>query len=575
MQVFSTSSSSLLNLFQRKTLSTEPDHPAAVPTAVTPPPHAFPVLTSDALLKPRIAALNRIEELAGVPAQHFITYYLSPLRQYAAFVQQLPASEVHHHAAAGGLLDHTLDVITHALVQRQGYVLPPNTVVEALVHLKDVWTYAVFVAALCHDLAKPAVDQVVTPYDAQGKSLGRWDPWSGNLDSYDQVAFYSTEFVRNRSYRLHEKASLLLVHRILPANALAWLASDQQALAAVCACISGDSVGSEIIGEIIGLADRESVGRNLGAEPTAHAAKTSVVPLHEKLVLALRQLIEDKTLPLNRNGAAGWREGNKLWLVSKRVVDSMRIYLSQTGHTGIPTDNQRLFDILQEQQILEPNQDRAIWRMTVQGDTWRHDLSLICIPLSRLWSNPDAWPEIFPGSVSESRQDSQSIPTDSTPHEHPESFFPEQTSTAVHPPKARETHADNSTSVSKPDKEPKDDLGLHFLDWLVAGIQERTLDYNNSGARIHVVDEGVLLVSPGLFKDFAKQFPDHGTWETVQKKFLKLDLHERAAGGLNVHSYQISGANQSGKLNALLIKDTCVVFKGGKPSSNPHVTKNN
>lgn len=566
----------LLNFFRCEKPPLPPVTEAPPPA---PPPNAYSLLTAADLLKPRLAAINRIEELGGVPAQHFLSFYLAPLQLYALFVQQLPASEVHHHAHAGGLLDHTLEVIINALVLRQGYVLPPNTAVESLVHMKDIWTYAVFVAALCHDLAKPAVDQLVTTYDDQGQRLGLWDPWDGNLDTNDQTSYYSIEFVRNRSYRLHEKASLLFMPRILPAKALAWLASDRQALAAVCACISGDSAGSDVIGEIIGLADRESVGRNLGAEPSAKAARTSVVPLHEKLILALRQLIEDKTLPLNRNGAAGWRDGNRLWLVSKRAVDSMRLYLSQTGHTGIPTDNQRLFDVLQEQQILEPNQDRAIWRMTVQGDNWSHNFTLICIPLSRLWTDPNAWPEPFAGSVTETGQETHSIPDQQfhqPAHERPLSLNPDPVLVPndVQSTDNIDTIRNRPLTSSKTDREPKDNPGIRFLDWLVAGIQDRSLDYNNPGARIHVVAEGVLLVSPGLFKDFTKQHPDIGTWEAVQKKFLKLDLHERTAGGLNVHSYQISGSHQSGKLNALLIKDIGIVFKFCNPSPNPHVVKN-
>ncbi len=136
-------------------------------------------------------------------------------------MQQLPASEAHHHAHAGGLLDHTLEVITTALSLRQGYLLPPGTAIEELVHRKDVWTYAVFAAALCHDLAKPAVDQKVSLYDGLGQAIGIWDPWRGDLDSNAAAHWYGIEFVRNRTYRLHEKASLLLVHRIMPASGLA------------------------------------------------------------------------------------------------------------------------------------------------------------------------------------------------------------------------------------------------------------------------------------------------------------------------------------------------------------------
>ncbi|NOU21838.1 MAG: DNA-binding domain-containing protein [Methyloglobulus sp.] len=512
-------------------------------------------MSPKALLASRIAAVNQIEELAGVPAAHFQQYYLSPLHHYARFVQQLPASEAHHHAHSGGLLDHTLEVIATALSLRQGYLLPPGAEIEELVHRKDVWTYAIFAAALCHDLAKPAVDQKVSLYDGLGQAIGIWDSWCGDLDSNATAHWYGVEFVRHRTYRLHEKASLLLVHRIMPASGLTWLASDRQAFSAWCACVSGDIGQADVLGEIISLADRQSVAQNLGADTSPKAAKSQVVPLHDKLVMALRQLIEENILPLNRNGAAGWRSGNKLWLVSKRAVDSMRLYLTQSGHTGIPTENQRLFDVLQEHQVLEPYQDRAIWRMSVQGDNWAHDFTLICIPLIKVWQNPETWPDEFTGSVtsqlnggeepSQEQSDGIDQSDDLTIIDKTEKVVDlaqegkNGNSFTTKPSTKPKTKRDKSKAQDMPSGKPSstDNVGVQFLDWVVIGLQDRSLNYNNPGARVHVVAEGVLLVSPGIFKDFAKQHIDIKSWETVQKRLLKLGLHERSEGGLNVHKY--------------------------------------
>ena len=561
--------------------------PAPVPTLASPvaPLNTFPVLGSNALLAPHTAAISRIEELAGVPATYFRDYYLAPLHHYARFVQQLPASEVHHHAHAGGLLAHTLEVITTALSLRQGYLLPPGAAVEDLVQLKDVWTYAVFTAALCHDLAKPAVDQKVTLYDVAGKSMGVWDPWRGDLDSNADTHWYGVEFIRGRSYRLHEKASLLLVHRIIPATGLAWLASDRQAFAAWCGCVSGDASQADVLGEIISLGDRQSVSHSLGADLGPKAAKSQVIPLHEKLIMALRQLIEENTLPLNRNGAAGFRTGNKLWLVSKRSIDSMRLYLNQSGHSGIPTENQRLFDVLQEHQVLETTQDRAIWRMTVQGDGWAHDLTLICIPLIKIWPNTEAWPAEFSGSVTVQRTDNDAAELDTVNPLDDDEVMPSgaeaSETTKTTPPKSDSKPITVSATAAPKAKQEKTAVtavvamktGDAFLDWIIAGIQDRSVDYNNSGARIHVVNEGVLLLSPGIFQDYVRVHQLDEPWESLQKQFLKLDLHERTAGGFNIHRYRVSGDTQSAPITALLLKDVGMLFKTGTPRPNPHVVK--
>jgi hypothetical protein len=484
--------------------------------------------------------------------------------------------------------------------------------VEDIVHKKDLWTYAVFTAALCHDLAKPAVDQAITLYDSTGLSLGLWDPWHGNMGAVKGAHWYSIEFVKRREYRLHEKASLLLASRILPECGLSWLADDRQAFSAWLSCIVGQYHEAEALGEIVSLGDRHSVAKDLGAEPKAQAANSTVMPLHEKLLMALRQLLEENALPLNRNGAAGWRQGNKLWLVSKRAVDSMRLYLTQSGHSGIPTDNQRIFDVLQEHRILEPCKDRAIWKTMVKGDGWAHELTLICVPLAKLWPNAKAWPDEFAGSVSTADSDGDPTVDMSLPLPETQSDDSSFVNDTVELPTAESDFNNNRSNIPKPkpiassdpefnDQKDKaepaliadsgndtdDDVkgylskritakpdhhGLMFLKWAVTGIENRTLAYNQPNARVQVVDAGVLLVSPGIFQDYVKQAMLDTPWETVQKKFCKLCLHKKAEGGLNMLAYQVAGNKHSGKITALLLEDTSLIFRKIKPKPNPHLS---
>jgi hypothetical protein len=52
-----------------------------------------------------------------------------------------------------------------ALKVRRSYLLSETGGAEEISQKQDLWTYAVFIAALCHDLAKVAVDQVLIIYD--------------------------------------------------------------------------------------------------------------------------------------------------------------------------------------------------------------------------------------------------------------------------------------------------------------------------------------------------------------------------------------------------------------------------
>jgi Putative conjugal transfer nickase/helicase TraI C-term len=229
--------------------------------------------------------------------------------------------------------------------------------------------------------------------------------------------------------------------------------------------------------------------------------------------------------------------------------------------------------------------------MSVQGDNWAHDFTLICVPLIKVWQNPEAWPDEFTGSVTSQLNGGENSPkeqadeidqsddltiidktdkvVDLAQEGKSDHSFPTEPGTK---PKAKR---DKSKAQDTPSSKPSstDNVGGQFLDWVVAGLQDWSLDYNNPGARVHMVIEGVLLVSPGIFKDFAKQNKDVESWEAVQKRFLKLGLHDRSEGGLNVHKYHISGANNSATVMGILIRDIGLMFKTGSPSPNPHLSK--
>lgn len=94
------------------------------PASVTPVVGALPRLTPKELLLPYTANLNKIEELAGLPREFYRRYYETSFHNYAEFVQQLPASETHHHSAHGGMLRHGLEVAMTALKLRGAHLLP-------------------------------------------------------------------------------------------------------------------------------------------------------------------------------------------------------------------------------------------------------------------------------------------------------------------------------------------------------------------------------------------------------------------------------------------------------------------
>jgi integrating conjugative element relaxase (TIGR03760 family) len=537
-----------------------------------------PVLTAEELLAPqhRQVLMQEIQSLLSIPARHYRVLFEVAISNYARFVQELPASEVHHHPAPGGMLEHGLEVTKGALAIRRGHMLPPGAEPETLARKADRWTYAVFTGALMHDVGKPVVDQAIKVLNRSRKPLGQWIPWNGPMAADH---YYHMDFVRPRRYGLHPRIGPLLAHHIIPAIGLAWLSEDQELFEPWVCLISGDFDSAGILGQIIREADSRSVARNLGAGETGRFPTATTKPLHEKLLTGLRYLICEGHLPLNRNGAAGWLDQEDLWLVSKRTIDALRDHLQQEGHTDIPSRNDRVFDVLQEHALLKPNGEQAIWRAKVSDSTgeWSHELTLLRIPTHRIWPNQEAAPEPFAGSISPASKDG-------APEVSVKKVIEHQTGPSSpddEPPHTQdETEIDDGTMpipINQPrplEKLPPEgnmDAGEEFLSWLQAGLASGNIIINDVRARVHVVPEGVLIVSPAIFKDFA----NHSTheWNHVQKRFQKLNLHEKTPQGTNIHSYRTTGGRKQSTVNGLLLRDHSVLFQTTIPHPNPHLSK--
>ncbi len=586
-------------------------------------PGILPILSVEKLLRAHTGHLTSLKELAGLSELNFDRFYKTSIYNFARLVQLLPASEVHHHASSGGMLAHTLDVCVIALKKRRSYVLSTSNNAEDVSAEQDIWTYSIFLAALCHDLAKPIVDQNIDIFDLNHK-VHQWEPWANFLD--EQGQWYTCQFVKKRTYKLHEKASPLLIHKVVPCQGMEWISSNQTIFMQWLATISGDHEHALSMGEIISFADSKSVANNLGAESSnVVASTTKVKPLHEKMLTALRFLLLEGELPLNRNGAAGWIKENDCWLVSKRTIDAIRDQLSHEGHTGLPSKNGRMYDILQEHAILSPCGDKAIWKVAISGEDWSNDLTVIKIPVSKIWINHTNRPDEFQGTVIASEKEyvkKEAIENTVTPdttietskvnsdENNSDTKVTELLKSSEHQGKTtintldissflpspienihEITHDENQTTLDdqdQPEKEekivikenfPPQELShktcdVQFFEWLQDGVLSGKIKTNAAKARIHVVSDGVIVVTPGIFQDFSESTQNRLDWKDTQKKVLKQKLHSRDDKGLNVIKYEVKGRSRMTKINTILFNDPGLIFRDTMPpSQNPHLTR--
>lgn len=111
------------------------------------------------------------------------------------------------------------------------------------------------------------------------------------------------------------------------------------------------------------------------------------------------------------------------------------------------------------------------------------------------------------------------------------------------------------------------DPGEAFVEWLTNALTSGVLQVNSAKASVHVVDSGLLLVSPAVFRAFAGE-----NWRHVQKRFLKRNLTEKAANGENVFHYRVDSERGRRTIKGMLIRDPEEKLGVSLPERNPRLS---
>jgi len=343
---------------------------------------------------------------------------LPAIHRYAAFVQLMPASEAHHHAHAGGLLSHTIEMVLAALTWRNAMLLPGGSQIEEIDAQRDQWSYVVFFAALLHDIAKPMTDlRIQWRCDGMADSI-RWTPAGGSLvqiTARRAAAEYLVDFTpkSQRDYSAHGKLAQLLLSRIAPESALVFLAQTPAAMDALEQYLSGQDRDS-LVAQLVRRADQASTQRALLSGHKGRFPTSKSKPLIDLLMQAITSMLQAGTeLPLNRSGGAAWVFEGAIWFVAKRLADSVREWIKRNEpDEAVPGDskNDRLFDTWQDYGVIDlnPATGQAIWHVTVQGEAseaaadrggYEHDLAMLRFPLAKVFSHESKYPAPMQGRL--------------------------------------------------------------------------------------------------------------------------------------------------------------------------------
>ncbi|HDS0918348.1 TPA: helicase/relaxase domain-containing protein [Pseudomonas putida] len=508
--------------------------------------------------------LERIWQYTALSEAQFDRLYLDPIRRYASFVQQLPASESHHHAYPGGMLDHGLELVACSLKLRQSYLLPSGAAPEDQAAQADAWSAAIAYGALLHDIGKIAVDLQVECQNAE-----RWHPWHGPLNQP-----YRFRYHPGRDYKLHGTAAGLLYTQILSPALLDWL-SDYPELWKQLLFLLADHYGhAGILGELVLQADRVSTAQNIGGNP-AKALQAPKHSLQHHLLTGLRHLVKNE-FKLNQPGAAGWLAEDHLWLVSKTTTDKLRAHLLAQAVDGVPSSNIALFDELQSHGLVDATpKGKAVWNAIVTDGDWQHRFTFLRLQPTLIWAD-ELRPEYFSGTVEATIDPPLAGEAGESTLNRPQIAAVEQQPTTVPMTqdfdnlddlvdmlqRPAELEAGPVAESFQPTTSPdQNDAGLAFMEWLREGLQSHRLVVNDSKAKIHTVDGTIFLVTPGIFQSYAAEYQiqadgDDKTepWRYIQRQFEKLGMHYKKDNGQNIWTCTVRGPRKNSSINGYLLR---------------------
>ena len=183
---------------------------SALTDNVYPPPDApLSALGTDALLLSQSKLIKDLMWAVTMDLQDKDRYLLPIIKNVAAFVHLLPASQSHHHNGRGGLFRHCLETAFYAVNIAKNRLLDVNAHPDDTYHNQSRWFLAIAIAGLLHDVGKCLTDMTVSSPNTESVWLPTVESLSAWLERL-QIRHYYCAWNLNRSHRQHECATAVV-----------------------------------------------------------------------------------------------------------------------------------------------------------------------------------------------------------------------------------------------------------------------------------------------------------------------------------------------------------------------------
>ncbi|UWS28905.1 helicase/relaxase domain-containing protein [Erwinia pyrifoliae] len=435
-------------------------------------------------------------------------WWLRPLEEMAARVQECPAAWNGPFSGPGGFTDLSLNVATRAVRLVRGMMLPPGATPEEQAEQGTGWACALYWAGLFHHF------EWLTQMEGATKS-GR--PWYPGLNvPADQWR------VRPKASPAGGMSAMYMAIRLLPAEGLIWLQRWPAISDSLLGFLSGHSAGSGLLGSIVSDA-RNSCGFTGGTvtdvPPPAGVSPVVTVP---ETGHTPPKPDENEAVPLSGASDAVASENH----IASAVRSENETHSVTSGNLAQDT---ALFSALGSEESIPAD---------IESDDRQQQ-----VPGGNLLSMLDLMAE------------GQPLPSADEAPVLPESA-----------PAGEESISEVSRQESG---KPEITDGEGFLQWLRQSVTDGTLSVNERDSVLHILARFIFVASPDIFyKYLSSAGDDIQDKNQLQKSFEALSVHHSRNGKGLYHYHKYDAPDKSGrfiKVSGYMIETNLIFRKGSCP----------
>jgi len=324
------------------------------------------VLTVDEILETNSELVGRIKLCYGCDAASFSADLLAPIRQYVAYVNQLPATMDSYFTAEGGLARIGLETAFYALQATDSQIFAGRATISNRRVLEPRWRRATFIAGLCNEMHRALSH--VRVVDANG---AEWQPYLTPLSRWAKENKLGRVHVRWQASQETRALGLFALPMIVPAETMCDLAKDNTIIVPhMLASIAGATMYHEhsVMYRLVRHAAALVIHRNLrslngGApgRPALHVARY--------LVEAMRELVlSHHGWQPNIGKSRLWYGQDGLFLIWPNGINDVVKLLEDERLPGIPDSASGVLDILECADLVRgQSADCRVWTIYPPG----------------------------------------------------------------------------------------------------------------------------------------------------------------------------------------------------------------